>query len=246
MPRLPLPSGADVGDRGRGRGRRQCRLPPRRGGRRRRPARARSAGQRLDLEGRGRPARPVLGRAQYRDLQAQPRGVQAVRAAAGLGDRLRGDRLPLPAHHRDRGRRVHAQRGAAERARRAVADHHPRRGARALPAARGRGHPGGELLPDRCARDARVGRAGLRRRCAPARRAHRRVDAGRGDRRGRRRHQARAYAAWGGGDRHGHLRRGCLVAHVWGDGGRTSSTSRRCAARCCSPRRWQICRPSCR
>ena len=62
-----------------------------------------------------------------------------------------------------RGRGVQAQRRAAERARRAVADHHARGGAGDLPAARGRGHPGRQLLPDRRARHARVGRAGLRR-----------------------------------------------------------------------------------
>ena len=136
-------------------------------------------------------------RAQFSDalnIEIAKRSLQAykrVRRAAGLGDRLRGDRLPLRAHHRDRARRVHAQRGAAERARRAVADHHAGGGARDLPAARRRGHPGGELLPDRRARHARVGRAGLRVRRARARRAHRRLDPGRGDRRRRRRRSQR-------------------------------------------------------
>ena len=47
-------------DRGWRRGRRQRRVPPRRGGGAGRPARARPAGQRLDLEGGGRAARAVL------------------------------------------------------------------------------------------------------------------------------------------------------------------------------------------
>ena len=198
-----------------------------------------------------RPRRPRAAcarssrRAEHRDRQAQPGGVQALRAAAGLGDRLRGDRLPLRAHHRGRGRRVHAQRRAAERARRAVADDHARRGAGALPAARGRGHPGGQLLPDGRARDARVGRAGLRVRRAPARRAPRvstpveGIDAATASSRACARRTGRWRPARSSAPRApGRARAGRWSA--------CSSTSRRCAARCCSPRRWPTCRPSSR
>ena len=75
--------------------RHERRVSPRRGRRRRGAARARAARQRLDLQGRRRRPHAVLGRAQHRDRQAQPRRVSRLRPPPGLGDRAQAGRLPV-------------------------------------------------------------------------------------------------------------------------------------------------------
>ena len=125
-----------------------------------------------------------------------------------------------------------------------VADDHAGRGARALPAARGRRHAGRELLARGRPRDARGRRPGLRVRRAQPRRAPRRraatVDAD------RRRATTRSRPSHAGDGtvthRHGDLRRRRLVARAAASWPASSSPSRRCAARCSSPSRWPTCR----
>ena len=232
-------------DRGRGRGRRQRRVPPRRGGRRGRAARARPAGQRLDVEGRGRRARPVLA---TRSTSRSPSAASprtSVRAAAGLGDRLRGDRLPLRAHH---------ARASVEAFKQSVALQNelgvpsriitPEEAREICPLIAGRGHPGRELLPDRRARHARVASCRATR---PARAQHGAHIASRPPVEGidvARRHHQRGRARTRGtvATDTVDLRRGRRGRARAGRWPASRSTSRRCAARCSSPRRCPTCR----
>ena len=117
-------------DHRRRRRRSQRRLPPRRGRRAGRALRARPARLGLDVEGRRRRPRAVQRPAQHPDRPAQPRALQGLPEPPGLGDRPARGRLPVPAHARGRGRGLHAQRRAPERARRALADDLAGRGAR--------------------------------------------------------------------------------------------------------------------
>ena len=248
MPRRRCPSGADVVIVGGGAVGRQRRVPPRRGRRGGRAARARPARQRLDVEGRGRPARAVLGRAEHRDRQAQPRrptSTSPQRPGWEIDYEEIGYLFVLTTEAEVEAftRSVALQNELGVPSRMIT----PEEALRDLPAARGRGHPRRQLLPDRRARHARVGGAGLRVRRARARRAHRRVHAGRGRSTcatasiTRRAHAARA--------RSPRARSSAPRAPGRARAGRWSasrSTSRRCAARCCSPRRWPTCRPSSR
>ena len=215
-------------------------------GRAGRPARARPARQRLDLEGRRRRPHAVLAtRSTSRSPRRSLAAFKDFDTPPGLGDRPARGRLPVPAHPRARRRRVHAQRRAAERARRPDPDGHAGRGARAVPAARGRRRARRQLLAAGRPRDAGGGGPGLRvRRARRSARTCRRsceVDrietARRPDRSGPRGRATRsrtdtvicAAGAWS-------RRCGELA-------GRRPAGHAGCAARSSSPSRWPTCPP---
>ena len=220
MPRFPLPVRCRCRDRRRGRGRRQRRLPPRRGGRRRRPVERDQLASGSTSKAAGRPARPVLGRAQHRDRQAQPGGVQATSSSGRAGRST--TRRSATCSCSPRESEVDAfQRSVALQNELGVPSRiiTPDEARELCPLIAGEDILAAELLPDRRARHARVGRAGLRDGARP-RRAPRRPTPVEGIDVATAPIKARAHAARAGRDRHGDLRRGRLVARVRGDGRR--------------------------
>ena len=170
---------------------------------------------------------------------------KALRPAAGLGDRPAGGRLPVPAHH---ARATSTRSRAASRCRTSSACRRGwsrrRRRARSARCSGSTTSWPRATRPHGRPRHARGGRAGLRVRRARARRAPRAAATRRGHRRRatariqavrddarRRRAPARSSAP---------RARGRARAASWSA---SRSTSRRCAARCSSPRRWPTCPP---
>ena len=215
MPRSPLPSGADVVIVGGGVVGVSAAFHLAEAGRGGRAARARPAGQRLDLEGGGRSARAVLRRAEHRDRQAQPArptSTSSERPGWEIDYEEIGYLFVLTTETGVEA--FDAQRGAAERARRAVADITPEEAREICPLLAGEDI----LAAGYCPTDAHATPESVVQGYAFGAREHgahlavstpvEGIDVAGGT------ITARAHAARDRADRHGHLRRGRLVARV--------------------------------
>ena len=177
-------------------------------------------GGRVDVQGGRRGARPVLRPAQHRARRARARGLRPVRGAAGPGDRLAPQRLPLPPDPAGRRRRVRGGRRAAERPRACRAACSRRRRPPRWPRAADGRRARRRLPRRRRLLLARVRGARLRGRCPPARGGGAHPRGGARSRRGGLRRRRRPDLARDGHGGRGGLRGGGLVGRGRCDGRR--------------------------